>query len=507
MRTGTIVWSLVCAAWVVFIWLWSPAYLTLTVDDSFYVFRTAENIATGHGVTFDQINPTNGFHPLWMVAAVPLVMLGGGDASRVARIALSAEVLFVWLALMMLARARQRSAILFVAAIVLTNFYSAKALFNGLESALQVLLIAAALIVGQRASERPVGDAWKVGALGGLAMLARLDAVFLALTLCAMPVLWPAGDPRQPFSARMRWSLIAFATLAVVVAPYFLYNQLAFGHLMPVSGAIKAGTPIPRGPLVKLGLPLACLAGLAVVGAWGRRNGGTFLRFVFPLVAYIALETAYNARVRGVLVPEIWYLAPHLLLAILVASEAVAWSRGRPRAAWALGAIAMMFLTGTAVAWRTRLDPSTYSSYLGARQAGEWLARNTDPDAVIAGWDCGIAAAHARRRYMNLDGLINSWRYKEQFLDRGRVYDFITSAQPADYVCQWVSLGTFDGRTIHGIDFRGWNVVYHDTRVFRSILSPWRTRTDVYLILTRRPGGVPFETFGPALAAHATPAR
>jgi hypothetical protein len=499
---------------VAFIWLWSPAYLTLTVDDSFYVFRTAENIATGHGVTFDQINPTNGFHPLWMVVAVPLVVLGGGDPSTTARIALTAEVLFLWLAIGLLARARGSGAVLWVAAIALTNFYSAKALFNGLESTLQVLMIAAALVAGQRATDRPPGYAWKVGALAGLALLARLDAVFLAVTLCAMPVLWPADHERgRPLRLRLRWSLIAYATLAAVVAPYFVYNQLAFGHLMPVSGAIKAGAPILHGPVIRLGIPLVSLTTLFAVGWWGRRHTGTalgtFVRFVFPLVAYVGLETAYNALVRGIVVPEIWYLAPHLLLAILVASEVVIWSRGHGREAWALGVVALMFSAGTVFSWRMRLDPSTYSSYLGAKQAGEWLARHTGPRDVIAGWDCGIAAAHARRRYMNLDGLINSWRYKENYLDRGRVYDFISRAEPADYVCQFVSLGAFDGRTIHGVDFsgHGWNVVYENTRVFRSILSPWRTRTDVYLVLTRRAGGVPFDSFGRTLAARANPAR
>jgi len=515
-RTGTLVWTLVCAGWLAFIWLWQPAYLTLTVDDSFYVFRTAENIAAGHGVTFDQINPTNGFHPLWMAVAVPLSAAGGGDPSRTARVALSVEVLMLGLAIFLLAKARDRegggSAIPWVAALTLTSFYSAKALFNGLESALQVLVIAGALAVWLRSWRREACSlpmAWALGALGGLALLARLDAVFFALALCAMPVVWPSAAERAlPATRRWRWTLTALFAMGLVVAPYFLYNLASFGHLMPVSGAIKSEHPFPRPLPIKLGLTLASLGAVIAIGWWGRRRSdhdrvAGFARFVFPLAAYVGIETAYNAWVRGVIVPEIWYLAPHLLLAILVVAQTFAWSRDHHRLGRVLATVAIGFAVSNALAWNIRLDPATYSSYLGARNAGEWLRHHTAPDDVIAGWDCGIAAAHSGRRFMNLDGLINSWQFKERYMDRGRVYEFLTQAHPADYVCQFVTLESFDGRSVGGVDFtrRGWNVVYEGREVFRSVLSPWRTRTDVYLVLTRRPGGVPFDAVARRLAS------
>ena len=62
-------WALtaVCAAWIGLIWLWEPAYLTLTVDDSYYYLQIARHLAAGDGFTFDGLNPTNGFHPLWLL--------------------------------------------------------------------------------------------------------------------------------------------------------------------------------------------------------------------------------------------------------------------------------------------------------------------------------------------------------------------------------------------------------------------------------------------------------
>lgn len=39
-------------------------------DDGFFYYKAAHQIVAGKGVTFDGINPTNGFHPLWMVICV-----------------------------------------------------------------------------------------------------------------------------------------------------------------------------------------------------------------------------------------------------------------------------------------------------------------------------------------------------------------------------------------------------------------------------------------------------
>jgi hypothetical protein len=377
---------------------------------------------------------------------------------------------------------------------------------NRLESTLQVLLIAGTLAFSIREQRRlrPVA----LGVLSGLTVLARLDAAFFAVALAAMPLFWPApADRDRPFASRLVEASLAGALLVATVAPYFLYNRIVFHHWLPVSGAIKAGAAVARGPLVRWGVPIGCALALAAVVAV-RPRAGDLARRLFPLAACVALETAYNANLRGLVVPEVWYLAPHLLLLILVVGHLVRRCAALPaRRAFTVAALA--FVVATVASWRFRLDPASYSAYVGARRAGEWLRRSTAPDALVAGWDCGIAAAHSRRRFMNLDGLINSWDFKERFLDRGRTYRFITEEHPADYVHQYVILGRFDGRHVRGVDFsgRGWNVVYQDAVAFRSILEPRRERVDVFLVLTRKPGGTPFDELGPSLATGSRPSE
>jgi hypothetical protein len=56
-----------------FSWRW------FTRDDAYYYFKVAQNISEGHGSTFDGINLTNGYHPLWMLVCVPIFALARFD--------------------------------------------------------------------------------------------------------------------------------------------------------------------------------------------------------------------------------------------------------------------------------------------------------------------------------------------------------------------------------------------------------------------------------------------
>ena len=58
--------ALVAIAQAMMVWgLPARGLLSLVEDDAFYYFKIARNAAHGHWFTFDTINKTNGFHPLW----------------------------------------------------------------------------------------------------------------------------------------------------------------------------------------------------------------------------------------------------------------------------------------------------------------------------------------------------------------------------------------------------------------------------------------------------------
>ena len=54
-------------------WRW------FTRDDAYYYFKVAQNISEGHGSTFDGMNRSNGYHPLWMLICIPIFALARFD--------------------------------------------------------------------------------------------------------------------------------------------------------------------------------------------------------------------------------------------------------------------------------------------------------------------------------------------------------------------------------------------------------------------------------------------
>ena len=66
----------VCALWVPVIVLWAHAPFTVTFDDAYYYFQIGKELAHGHGSTFNGLDHTNGYHPLWQViCALPYLAI------------------------------------------------------------------------------------------------------------------------------------------------------------------------------------------------------------------------------------------------------------------------------------------------------------------------------------------------------------------------------------------------------------------------------------------------
>lgn len=142
------------------------------------------------------------------------------------------------------------------------------------------------------------------------------------------------------------------------------------------------------------------------------------------------------------------------------------------------------------VLWRLRVEPASYSRYIVARDVAIWLRGHTPPNAVLAGWDSGIVGAFTPQRLMNLDGLVNSYDFKVEYLDRGRVEHFIRDVYRVDYLAQYVPRDQFARSTTYrGVDLAEWHVAYQVCFSFRSIVSPWHSRELAYLVLSRTPLG------------------
>src|SRR5689334_5268093 len=77
-------WLFFCAVFLTAEVGWLVA---VTADGSGYYLQIARNAASGLGLTFDGIHPTNGFHPLWLAFLAGLFKAVPGSSEHLFRVA------------------------------------------------------------------------------------------------------------------------------------------------------------------------------------------------------------------------------------------------------------------------------------------------------------------------------------------------------------------------------------------------------------------------------------
>ncbi len=163
-----------------------------TRDDAYYYFKVAQNITEGHGITFDGVSPTNGYHPLWMLVNIPIFALARFDLILPLRILLMVQAALsagTAVLIFRLVRGTVSPALgVLASAWWATDLYIHSAMYEfGLETglaALAVILLIYQLWKFERAWRTESVSLRKVAGLAvfaALALFSRLDLVFLAI--------------------------------------------------------------------------------------------------------------------------------------------------------------------------------------------------------------------------------------------------------------------------------------------------------------------------------------
>ncbi len=438
--------------WLPIILLWGDAPFAVTFDDAWYYFEIGRNIAAGHGSTFDTINQTNGYHPLWMGISASAYALGLDDLVAVrALLALQLGMWVTTLGVVALVASRASGGFerlanrddqdaaarlaQVTAALVLIllglNPYVIKTTVNGLESGTVVLsqagVIALVWAARGRVLTTPPRRQILLGSLLAIAFLARTDAALLIACLG----LWSLAELRSEPHSLLVPLVRLYSIPAVVMGGWFAFSIGTFGEALQVSGEAK------RLPLTgSRGMVLAALAVLALALAWrGRRRLGiTYSRGRLPRTSDFFARTAWFAAFLVLVVGYytqlsaqqwLWYFAPHVLYATFlivlatldfcegVAAEAPA---GQPaaRAMRPIQAILVgVLVLGLALQINNFADPGQRSIQLANRRAGEWITANLPDDARLGSWDAGVVGYFTEQPVINLDGVVNSFEWLE----------------------------------------------------------------------------------------------
>lgn len=161
-------------------------------DDAYYYFKVAQNITNGLGSTFDGINATNGYHPLWMLVCIPIFTLAKFDLILPLRVMLMVMAGFnaatAVLIYRLLKRNLSHAVAIFAAAFWAFNYYIHSIVYEfGLETplaAFTIILLISKLSQFEenwRAKKISTKEITSLATIGVLVMLSRLDLVFLVV--------------------------------------------------------------------------------------------------------------------------------------------------------------------------------------------------------------------------------------------------------------------------------------------------------------------------------------
>lgn len=186
---GLIVLSILLSLYIML----SPAKSLLnwySSDDAFYYFKVAINVTSGHGLTFDGINRTNGFQPLWMLICIPIFALARVNLILPLRLLVLVSMLIgagTGILLFRLLRkfiSIETAAAVAILWVFLPSVYE-NVIQNGMESGISAFFMALLLYLVVIWREEQVGfrRVLILGTVAGLTILARLDNIFIVMLL------------------------------------------------------------------------------------------------------------------------------------------------------------------------------------------------------------------------------------------------------------------------------------------------------------------------------------
>ena len=445
-------------------------------EDAYYALSVSRNVALGQGITIDGAIETNGFQPLWTFLNAPAFLLASGDRYDALRLSLVLSTL-IWIAfaalMAVVVRDRARDLGLrgdVAAAASLLVVFGSVSVFrlfhNGLETGLQLLALAAAVLLLDRTDRWTARRTLLMGAVLGVACYARLDLILFAIAVGAVAARGGLRERRMPWAP-----LAACAIAALLLSPWLARNVALSGALMPTSGSAQTAGVQLRGhyldagvralgawslpPLLRprmhpgLGLwpLLAGLVGLGAFGAslaWGRRRAGRIGPGTVALWLYMAAIFVYYTLAFGAFWFLDRYLAPMLVVALpwIACAAEGAWvrhcARRVVRGGWAFAAVVALVgavnLPVALVALRAPSEPPAWASTrtnLGSHSNSNFadqtmpILDRVDSRCVVGARQSGTLG-YFRDRVVNLDGKVNLRALRA--IGRGDLRGYVDSA-------------------------------------------------------------------------------
>ncbi|MCZ2127234.1 MAG: hypothetical protein LC099_05600 [Anaerolineales bacterium] len=218
-----------------------------TRDDAYYYFKVAQNISAGYGSTFDQINFSNGYHPLWLLICIPIFAFAKYDLILPLRILL-VVIAAIQAATSALIYRLLKAHLSHAVAVAATAFWSFNIYVNltvyrmGLETPIAAFFIVLILYALSKFESRwrvkslPLKQIAWLSALAALVMFSRLDLVFFAVLLGAWIIFRNAPALRFLLPLDAVAFFAALTAAAVSRAGFVAYNATYVSSALLAAG-------------------------------------------------------------------------------------------------------------------------------------------------------------------------------------------------------------------------------------------------------------------------------
>jgi hypothetical protein len=420
----------------------------VTGDDAYYYFKLAQNLSQQLGATFDGINATNGFHPLYAGLLVPIFKIAGPNLDLGVHLALTLvaiiNVATSWPVYLIGRRVYSPQAGRIGVWLFLLNPWVIIVAMTGVESAVYLFTLAWAILAYLVWRDRPtVRRALIAGLSMGICIMARsegavvlvgivvdmivqrhstwrhflasLGALLIGTTLVCLP--WGAWSTLK-FGAPFQVSSSAIFLISHADAPSALMNQLIWyiSRTLWYSARFVYKILFYNAPALGLVL-LVFISQLIRQRSW--QSVTRFLRPAKPLaflgLPFMLISIFYNAILWN---QQHWYfsaliLIPTLWAAPIIAAGLVGQDRRRQVRLIRIGRLGVViFCLGIlAVMWQRGLYELTgqHDFYL----AGRWIAASKERQTrTYAYSDSGVLGYFCKCTMVNLDGVMNNAAYQ-----------------------------------------------------------------------------------------------
>jgi len=448
-------------------------------DDAFYYFDIARSIVLGTGSSFNGIDMTNGYHPLWLVVLLPIFKFFYTTASDITPIRIALIVAVVLNAitaifvLRILTRFSNDSYVRALGMIVwLLNPFLLYESINGLETALTLCLFSVFFLLALRNEEGKSESYWMTGLVGGLMVLARLDMVFY-LGAYLVWILF-----RRGWRIGLRPAFITGCIAAIPLIPWVIWNALNF-HMI-LTGSSNAEVLVNHELIVQDHGTSVLQFLKAIVYLTQYSASALFDRTGMYALSFFGMGAAAVLIVRHeIKIPKRFskmklsqYMCGAFLM-LFIADASIRWTV-RP---WYFVSFELLLAIGAVVAlsamkpyvnhYRTGVyiliglilcsffvdwSKNVRGAYHGQDQmysTSLWMNEHLPSTTKIGIFNAGIEEYFSTRPIVNLDGLVNVNAYHA--MQRRELWNYIQS-QHIGYIADFDEYLTYRYKSFFGID-------------------------------------------------------